>query len=452
MTRRFHRRSLLRGTLAGGAVAMGLPLLDCFLNDHGTALAQGAPIPIRYGSWMWGCGMNPDRWNPTSAGTDWELTPELVALGRELPQGGTVRDHVTVLSGFDVLLGGRPNFPHTGGLVSTTTGSVPLEDGVYVEPTLDSVIASEIGKATRFRSIEMSATGNPNQFYSYEARGVPNAPEISPAALYTRVFGPEFADPNAGPFVPDPRLMLRQSVLSVVKEDRDRLMGELGTHDRQRLDQYFTSVRQLEQQIDVLLAGPPDLESCMKAPEPGPESLGNEVGQSRTTNKLMADILAFALACDQTRVFSMMFSFRLSGLRQAGSNSEHHQLTHDEAVVASLGYQPEATQFVFDSMEGWADFVESLAAIPEGQGTLLDNCLVYAHSDVSFAKVHGVIGIPQMIAGRAGGAITPGLHIPGNASQTTRVGLTIQQVMGLNVERWGTLSMEATLPVNELLA
>ena len=57
MTRRFHRRSLLRGTLAGGAVTMGLPLLDCFLNDNGTALAQGAPIPIRYGSWMWGCVM-----------------------------------------------------------------------------------------------------------------------------------------------------------------------------------------------------------------------------------------------------------------------------------------------------------------------------------------------------------------------------------------------------------
>ena len=80
--------------------------------------------------------------------------------------------------GFDVALGGRPNFPHTGGLVSTTTGSVPLEDGVYVAPTLDSVIASQVGNATRFRSIEMSATGNPNQFYSYEARGVPNAPEI----------------------------------------------------------------------------------------------------------------------------------------------------------------------------------------------------------------------------------------------------------------------------------
>ncbi len=442
---------MLRGTLAGGAVSMGLPLLDCFLNDHGTALAQGAPLPLRFGAWMWGCGMNPQRWAPATTGEGWALPPELVALGRELPSGGSVRDHVSVLSGFDVTLDGRPNFPHSGGLVTTITGTVPEQDGVYVQPTLDSVISSQIGGATRFRSIEMSATGNPNQAYSREAQGVPNAPELKPSQLYERVFGPEFADPNAGPFVPDPRLMLRQSVLSVVKEDRDRLAQQVGSHDSQRLDQYFTSVRQLEQQIEVLLAGPPDLEACMRAPQPVGESLGTEVGQSKLTNQLMAELLSFALACDQTRVFSMMFSAPLSGLRQTGSSSQHHQLTHDEAIDPDLGYQPEATAFVLDSMEAWADFVETLAEIPEGDGTLLDNCLVFAHSDVSFAKVHGIIGLPMMIAGRAGGQIKPGIHVNGNAAPTTRVGLTVQQVMGLNVERWGTRSMETTLPISEIL-
>jgi hypothetical protein len=172
MKKRFDRRTMLRGTLAGGAVSMGLPLLDCFLNDNGTALAQGAPLPLRFGAWMWGCGMNPERWAPATTGEGWALPPELVALGRELPSGGLVRDHVSVLSGFDVMLGGRPNFPHTGGLVSTTTGSVPVEDGVYVEPTLDSIIASQVGGTTRFRSIEMSATGNPNEAYSYVSSGL----------------------------------------------------------------------------------------------------------------------------------------------------------------------------------------------------------------------------------------------------------------------------------------
>ena len=66
--KRFNRRTLLRGTLAGSAVTMGLPLLDCFLNGNATALAQGAPLPLRFGAWMWGCGMNPERWTPGERG------------------------------------------------------------------------------------------------------------------------------------------------------------------------------------------------------------------------------------------------------------------------------------------------------------------------------------------------------------------------------------------------
>ena len=450
--KRFDRRAMLRGTVAGGAVTMGIPLLDCFLNEHGSALAQGAPLPLRFGAWMWGCGMNPSRWTPTTEGTDFELPIELRALDRDLASGGKLRDHVSILSGFDVKLDGRPNFPHTAGLMGTLTGSLPLQDYTVPAPTLDTLIAAEVGGFTRFRSIEMSCTGNPNQSYSYESQGVPNAPEISPGALYTRVFGPEFADPNAGPFTPDPRLMLRQSVLSVVKEDRDRLMKRVGTHDKQRLDQYFTSVRQLELQIDILLAGPPDLESCQKAPAPGADDVGSEVGQSMATNRVMAELLSFALACDQTRVFSMMFSDRISGLRQPGSSAQHHQLTHDEPLDPAIGFQPEATEFVFASMEAWADFVERLAAIPEGDGTLLDNCLVFGHSDVSLAKAHGITGVPMMIAGRAGGALKPGVHVAGATSPSTRAGLTIQQVMGLTSESWGTRSMEATQPISEILA
>jgi len=201
-----------------------------------------------------------------------------------------------------------------------------------------------------------------------------------------------------------------------------------------------------------LIEGPPDLESCSRAPTPGAESLGTEVGQSMSTNRLMASLLSFALACDQTRVFSMMFSDRISGLRQPGSSSQHHQLTHDETLDPGLGYQPEATEFVYICMDAWADFVEHLDAIPEGDGTLLDNCLVFAHSDTSLAKIHGITGIPMMIAGRARGALKPGGHVAGATSPTTRAGLTIQQVMGLNTESWGTRSMEASQPISEILA
>lgn len=88
----------------------------------------------------------------------------------------------------------------------------------------------------------------------------------------------------------------------------------------------------------------------------------------------------------------------------------------------------------------------------EGDGTLLDNCLVLAHSDVSLAKVHDVTELPVMLAGRAGGRVRSGIHVRGNGESITRVGLTVQQVMGLSVERWGGRSMQATKSIDEILA
>ena len=165
----------------------------------------------------------------------------------------------------------------------------------------------------------------------------------------------------------------------------------------------------------------------------------------------MAQTLALALACDQTRVFNMLFSNRASSLRMPGSSDTHHTLTHEEPRDPALGYQPKATYFVMKSMEAWATFVETLDAIPAGDGTLLDNCLVMAHSETSEANTHSVVGLPLMIAGKAGGRMRTGLHVSGVGDSTSRVGLTLQQLMGLNVGRWGTDQNETDRPVTEIL-
>jgi len=102
-------------------------------------------------------------------------------------------------------------------------------------------------------------------------------------------------------------------------------------------------------------------------------------------------------------------------------------------------------------MVAWADFVEALAAVREGDGTLLDNCLVFAHSEVSYARNHDVAGVPVMIAGRAGGKVKNGVHVRGAGEPISRIGLTMQQVMGLPVEGWGKDIMRTTKPVGEIL-
>jgi hypothetical protein len=443
MTKPISRRTVLRGMLGGAAVGIGLPLLDCFLNGNGTALAQGSPLPVRFGTWFWGCGMNPDRWIPGTEGAEYDLPPELEALA-------PVRELVSVLSGFNVVLDGRPNLPHWTGVMAMLTGSVPEVEPEVPAPTLDVLISAHIGATTRFRSLEVNATGVPGQSYSRASESIINASTVSPLELYGRIFGADFFDPRQGPFVPDPKTVLRKSVLSAVREDAQRLESALGSHDRQRLDQYFTSLRQLENQIEVSLT-PPDLEACTRPRAPAGENVGTDLDQAKSTHRLMTELLVFALLCDQTRVFNMLFSWGTSELRKSGAQTAHHQYTHDELVDRDLGYQPEATSFVLESMGVWAGFVARLAQTPEGAGTLLDNCLVLAHSESSFAKSHQVTVLPVMLAGRAGGRIRPGLHIAGNGEPVSRIGLTVQQIMGLPISEWGTRSLHASRPVSDIL-
>ena len=103
-------------------------------------------------------------------------------------------------------------------------------------------------------------------------------------------------------------------------------------------------------------------------------------------------------------------------------------------------------------MECFAELVAALDAIKEGDGTLLDHSLVMAYTDTSNAKLHAIDGIPMFLVGSASGKIKTGMHIAGNSETTSRVGLTVQQAMGLPVDTWGTESNRTSKPISELLA
>jgi hypothetical protein len=158
-----------------------------------------------------------------------------------------------------------------------------------------------------------------------------------------------------------------------------------------------------------------------------------------------------ALACNQTRVFNMAFNNALSSLRRPGTAYTHHTLTHEEAVDQKLGYQPEAFWFNCRVMESLAMFIDTFRSVKEGNGTLLDNTLIFAHAETSYAKVHAVDNIPVMTIGRAGGRVKTGLHISGRGDPVSRIGLTAMQVMGLPVEKWGTGSLQTSKIISEIL-
>ncbi|HSB94846.1 MAG TPA: DUF1552 domain-containing protein, partial [Spongiibacteraceae bacterium] len=417
-----RRGFVLRGLLGGATVTVGLPLLEFFLDANGKAFAAnvgGGPLPVRFGTWFWGCGMIPSRWVPKTTGTDYDLPPQLAPIAAQ-------RQHINILSGFNADLGARNNQPHISGATALRTGASSDNWQQIAAPTFDVLIADAIGSGTYFRSLELTTDGNPRTSYSYRTGSSMNASTPSAVDLYTKIFGADFHDPNSATFKPDPKIMVRKSVLSSVSEQRKQLQQRVSSGDRARLDQYFTSLREVEQKLALQLQKPPPALACSipQMPKALPAGADYSDVDVRTANhRAMSQLLVMALACNQTRVFNMVFSEAASDLRHAGNTTAYHQSTHEELIDRKIGYQPTVDVFATQSMAAWADFVAALAAVPEGDGSLLDNTLVFAHSDVSMAKNHDVNGIPMMTAGRAGGRIRTGLHIAGNGSPVTRAGL-----------------------------
>ncbi len=438
------RRVVLRGLFQGATVAVALPYLDCFLNSNGTALAAGAPLPVRFGTWFWGLGVTPGRWHPTTIGRDYDLPPELTPIAAQ-------KDKITIFSGFDCLTDGKPNFPHATAGPAFRTGIAPSSSGVLHGPSFDTIVANEIGNDTRFRSLDVSAIGDRTNTLSGQGVGQMNPTESSALAFYQRIFGEGFTDPNAATFTPDPIKMARKSALSIVKDQRRALEQQLGTADRARIDQYFTSLRQVESQLALQLQKPEPLVACQVPAGPEDKEVANDLEDVTQNHEVMTRLLAMALACNQTKVFNMSFNNGASSLTRRGSATSHHQLTHDEPIDPELGYQPESTKFIEDIMKAWGTFVSVLDGMPEGDGTLLDHMLIVAHSETEFARRHNINNLPIMFAGRAGGRIHSGLHVVGNSDPVSSVALTAMQVMGVAQDSFGAGAMQTRKTIGEIV-
>jgi hypothetical protein len=441
---RFHRRTLLRGLFQGSAAMVALPLLDCFLDGNGTALADGTPIPTRFGTFFWGCGLTRQLFLPKSTGAGYEDMPQLAALK-------PYKAKLNLLSGYRAYVDSKPNIQHWSGNAAIATGVAPAQDTQFDAPTIDQTIGAAIGRGTRFRSIEIACSGNKRESYSSTGGANVNPPEVSPTGLYTRLFGDGFASAT-GEFKPDPEILLRQSVLSVVAEDRQRLMAAAGAADKARLEQYFTSVRELENTMAVELKKPEIVAQVAVPDMPAEMTVNKSVPVLLKTTPVFSKLLAIGLATNQTRIFNMALTEPANTMFMPGDSHVFHQATHEEPVDERLGYQPQTSKFSTYSMECFAELVAALDAIREGEGTLLDHCLVMAYTDTSNAKLHAIDGIPMFLAGAANGKLKTGLHVAGNSETVSRVGLTVQQAMGLPVDSWGVDSNATRKPISELLA
>jgi hypothetical protein len=441
-----RRRTILRGLLQGSAVGVALPLLDCFLDGNGQAIAAtGQRIPTRFGTYFWGCGLTKALYLPKSTGQNYEAMPQLASLE-------PYRKKINLISGLRAFADDSPNIQHWTGVAAISTGIAPSADKRFESQTIDQTIAGTIGAGTRFKSIEVSCSGNKSESYSSLGGLNANPPEASPVSLYTRLFGPGFQDPSKGDWKPDPKVMLEQSALSVVADERKSMMQSLGAADKARLDQYFTSVRELEQTMAVELQRPEIVASVTVPQAPDEMPVNKSVPVLRSVVPVMAKLVAVGLATDQTRVVNVALAEPASTIFMPGDSKPFHQATHEEPIDTTLGYQPVTSKFSTYSMEFFADLVKALDEVKEGDGTLLDHSLILAYTDTGFAKLHTLEDIPMLTAGSASGRIKTGYHIAGAGGSVTRVGLTMQQAMGMSIDSWGIGSMATKKPITEILA
>ncbi|NUO50433.1 MAG: DUF1552 domain-containing protein [Polyangiaceae bacterium] len=480
--RPISRRQLLRGAACGVTAAVALPILEGMLNSNGNALAGGAPLPLRFGGFFWGNGVRLNAWVPQQTGPGYQLSPLLMPFA-------PMKDYISIVTGLGVYT--DVYAAHFGPLMGTMSGAGGTPQGglnyAFTRPTMDQVIADIIGTTTRFKSLEfgVAATdasdadfGSIAKAISHNGPNSPNLPEYNAIALYDRIFGDGFGEPG----VSDVTIAVRKSVLDLVAEDAKALQARLGATDRQRLEQHLEGINDLEKQ----LAGGPVGEACPGKPPMPTSSFGIIDGpydgtldgqvQWEPLAAAQIELLAYALACDQTRVFTFRFSpcndytvypgFPDFEPDPATTNtgSSMHGMTHEEG-----GDQPGVQQCVTFSMQNFANMLQRLMDMPEGDGHVLDNCAILGFTDVDEGQTHNyqqsnsLNGLPMVVAGRAGGALThPGVHYrspqqgdqPGEGSgrNASVVPLTLMQALGTGITTWGEGPGQATKVIDELLA
>ncbi len=435
MATRISRRTLLRGTGA----ALGLPLLEQMTPAArllGATTPAGKP-PVRLAWIFFPNGTNPDHWAPETVGADWEIKPSLEPL-RALKQD------ISVLSGLAQVnarsLGDGPG-DHARSAAAFLTGAHPLKTSganMRVGKSADQIAADAYGSNTRLASLELgteqgAAAGECDSGYacaysnniSWRTPTQPMPKEINPKLAFQRLFGNGAKDKGNSAKA----LLFKKSILDMVAEDASQLRRSLGARDQQKLDEYFTSVRDVEKRIDRL--GDPIPESIER------QRPGDTPSDRAEHIRLMYDMMVLAFKTDATRISTFMLGNEGSGKSypNIGVNDGHHQLSHHQNDQSKVEKIRAIDKFF---AEQFAYFIRQLKDTPDGDGCLLDNCMIVYGGAIRDGNRHDHHDLPILMAGRGGGAITPGLHQKFETeTPLNNLYLTMLNTVGVKEERLG---------------
>lgn len=428
--RRFSRRTMLRGA-ALGAGALTLP----FARSLTGQATDGAPHK-RFIAMFTPNGTIADAWTP--AGTETSFT-----LGRILQPLEPFKSKLIVVDGLDMTVTRiSPGSAHQQGAGCLLTG-MPLNDGDFGGGggassgwasgiSIDQHIANELALPTRFKSLELGVgvRGSNNRHrIAYAGNDMPLPPENSPTAVFDRLFGDFGADAAAL----ERLRRRRQSVLDAVRGDVQELHGRLGYEQRIRMEAHLESLRDVERRLLEVSAGTGAYCEAPMIPSIDASSSANypEIG------RLQIDLLVMAFACDLTRISTLLWSGSTSGqtFPWLGITQGHHDISHEGDTNATA--QRQLTDINRWYAEQLAYLLEKLDSIPEGDGTMLDNTIVFWGNELSKGNSHSRSNMKFVIAGSGGGYFRTGRFIrPGDVSHNDLL-VSFANAMGVETTRFG---------------
>ncbi len=430
--RALRRRTMLRG--AGAAIS--LPLLDAMIPaataDESTAASAQSLRRLHYVYVP--MGFNPAAWTPTTDPTSDRLPDELpFSLSPLQP----VRDQITVITGTHL----RNAYPGShatsnAAFLSAARAKLTESSDYYLGTTVDQIAAKHIGHQTQLPSLEvamdlLSTVGQCDNGYacvyqnnlSWSSPTTPLPAEAHPRLVFEQLFGR-----GGTPQQRREALRRRGSLLDSVAAEMVRLQRTLGAADRNKVDDYMTSIREVERRIDLASQTSrdnplPDLDR----PTGVPDSYADHA-------RLMLDLQWLAFRGDITRVTTFQLAREASTRTypEIGVTEPHHPVTHHGGNEGKLEKIAKINQF---HVSLWSYFLQKLADTPEAGGTLLDHSLSMYGSGMGDSDAHDHHNLPVVVAGGAAGRMRGGRHLAyDNPEPLSNLHLTLLNKVGVPLE------------------
>jgi hypothetical protein len=418
---------------------MALPALESF--GFKAFAATKAPADITRMAFLYiPNGVNVHKWNVTGEGAGYELSPTLKPL-----EG--LRKEFSVLSNLahdKAESNGDGAGDHARATATFLTGCQAKKTAgadIRIGQSVDQIAASHLGHLTRLSSLELSTDGDRSsgkcdsgyscayQFnLSWKTESMPMAPEMDPRLVFERLFGAVAAGGNS----PEAqrRMKYQKSILDFVMADAKSLQRRLSGSDNRKMDEYFASVRDIEQRIEKAEKMKFELPPGVQVPAGVPSTTQEHI-------RLMFDLLLLAFQTDSTRIATFLLAHDGSNrsFPEIGVPDSHHNISHHQNNAEKLEKIAKIDQFY---VQQFAYFLERMKESKEGEKSLLDTSMIVYGGGISDGNSHDHDRLPVLLAGRANGALNPGRHIKLNDKvPMTNLYLSMLDRMGVNAERVG---------------